>query len=97
MLYHLKLILNYNHGVALFRQKQILKSASYKHLQNGAITIYSITQCLATFYLEQFSSPSSVKEILDQIHISKWTVQTDSLFSIADYPGHISDKFTILY
>ena len=59
--------------------------------------LYSITQCLATFYLEQFSSPSSVKEILDQIHISKWTVQTDSLFSIADYPGHISDKFTILY
>ena len=41
--------------------------------------------------------PTSVTEITDQTHIFKCTVQTDNLFSIADHPGYISDKFTIIY
>ena len=33
MQYQLNLILNYNQSLALFRQKQILRSNSHKHLQ----------------------------------------------------------------
>ena len=33
MLYQLNLILNYNQGLALIGQKQILRSTSHKHLQ----------------------------------------------------------------
>ena len=46
----LKLILNSDQGLALFRQKQILTSLLVtKNLQKKRRFIYSITLCLATF------------------------------------------------
>ena len=83
MLYQLNLILNYNQGLALFRQKQILRSTSQKYLQKRNNGDFFIKLLNAWLHLtnESFPVPTSVKEILDQTHISKSTAQTDSLFS----------------
>ena len=52
MLYQYNLILIYNQGLALFRQKQILRSTCHKHLQKHSNEDYfiPIVQCFATFY-----------------------------------------------
>ena len=52
MLYQYNLILIYNQGLALFRQKQILRSTSYKHLQKHSNEDYfiRIVHSFATFY-----------------------------------------------
>ena len=42
MLYQLNLILNYNQGLAHFRKKQILRSASLKYLQKQNIEDFFI-------------------------------------------------------
>ena len=87
MPYQLNLILNHNQSLAVFRQKQILRSTSHKHLQkqnNEAFFIQLLNSWLY-FTNNNFPSPTSVKEILDQNHIFKYIVQTDNLFSIASH------------
>ena len=67
MLYQLNLILNYNQDLALFRQKQILRSTSQKYLQKRNNGDFFIKLLNAWLHLtnESFPVPTSVKEILD--------------------------------
>ena len=89
ILYQLNLILNYIQGLTLFRQKQILRSASHKnlHKQNNNNFFIQLFNAWLNFANNNFPAPMSVKDILDQTHIFKSKVQTDNLFSIASHPG----------
>ena len=89
LLYQLNLVRNYKQGLALFTQKQMLRSTTRKHLQKQNYEDFFI-QLLNTwlhFTNNNFFAHTSVKEILDQTYIFKCTVQTDNLFSIASHPG----------
>ena len=88
--YQLSLILNYNQGLALFREKQVLRFISRKHLQkrnNEDFFMQSLNATWLHFTNNNFYATTPVQEILDQTHIFKYTVQTDHLFSIASHPG----------
>ena len=65
-------ILNYNQDLVLFRQKQIL--------------FIQLLNVWLHFTNHNFPAPTSVKEIFDQTHIFKYTVQTDNLYSITTHP-----------
>ena len=68
MLYRLKLILNSYQGLAIFRQKQILKSTSPKNLQKQNNEEFFIQLLYARLRLttNKFSVPMSIEDILDQ-------------------------------
>ena len=51
------------------------------------ITLFELFNASLHFTNNNFPTPMSVKEILDQTHIFKSTFQTDNLFSIASHPG----------
>ena len=89
ILYQLNLILNYIQGLTLFRQKQILRSASHKnlHKQNNNNFFIQLFNAWLNFANNNFPAPMSVKDILDQTHIFKSKVQTDNLLSVASHPG----------
>ena len=54
----LKLILNSNLGLVLFRQKQALKFTRHKNLQKqNNEDFYSVVEYLVTFYQQQTSYP----------------------------------------
>ena len=69
MLYRLKLILNSYQGLAIFRQKQILKSTSPKNLQKQNNEEFFIQLLYARLRLttNKFSVPMSIEDILDQL------------------------------
>ena len=69
MLYRLKLILNSYQGLAIFRQKQILKSTSPKNLQKQNNEEFFIQLLYARLRLttNKFSLPMSIEDILDQL------------------------------
>ena len=69
MLYRLKLILNSYQGLAIFRQKQILKSTSPKNLQKQNNEEFFIQLLYAQLRLttNKFSVPMSIEDILDQL------------------------------
>ena len=69
MLYRLKLILNSYQGLAIFRQKQILKSTSPKNLQKQNNEEFFIQLLYARLRLttNKFSAPMSIEDILDQL------------------------------
>ena len=69
MLYRLKLILNSYQGLAIFRQKQILKSTSPKNLQKQNNDEFFIQLLYARLRLttNKFSLPMSIEDILDQL------------------------------
>ena len=69
MLYRLKLILNSYQGLAIFRQKQILKSTSPKNLQKQNNEEFFIQLLYARLRLttNKFSIPMSIEDILDQL------------------------------
>ena len=69
MLYRLKLILNSYQGLAIFRQKQILKSTSPKNLQKQNNEEFFIQLLYARLRLttNKFSIPISIEDILDQL------------------------------
>ena len=89
MLYQLNLILNYNQSLAHFRQKQILRSTSRKHLQkqNSEDFFIQLVNAWLHFTNNNFPATTSVKKILAQTDILKCTAQTDNLFSVASHPG----------
>ena len=68
MLYQLNLTRNYNQDLALFKQKQILRFNSHKHLQkqnNEDIFIHVLIAWLH-FISNNFPTPTCIKEILYQ-------------------------------
>ena len=67
MLYRLKLILNSDQGLALFRQKQIFRSTSPKNLQKQNEDFF-VQLLYAWLYINNndFPAPTSIEEILDQ-------------------------------
>ena len=69
MLYRLKLILNSYQGLAIFRQKQILKSTSPKNLQKQNNEEFFIQLLYARLRLttNKFSVSMSIEDILDQL------------------------------
>ena len=69
MLYRLKLILNSYQDLAIFRQKQILKSTSPKNLQKQNNEEFFIQLLYARLRLttNKFSIPMSIEDILDQL------------------------------
>ena len=68
MLYRLKLILNSYQGLAIFRQKQILKSTSPKNLQKQNNEEFFIQLLYARLRLTtNKSAPMSIEDILDQL------------------------------
>ena len=69
MLYRLKLILNSYQGLAIFRQKQILKSTRPKNLQKQNNEEFFIQLLYARLRLttNKFSLPMSIEDILDQL------------------------------
>ena len=80
MLYQLNLILNYNQGLALFKQKQMLRSNSHKHLQkrnNEDFFVHLLNTWL------HFTN-------------SKFPVPTSEPVFYSIPPKDISDKFTII-
>ena len=101
MLYWLKLILNYDQGPALFRQKQILTTSHKKFTKTEQWRfLYSITLCLATFNTNN-NYPMSIKEILDQriflnLHSFRLSLMSDNLYFYNIPTRNILDKFTII-
>ena len=63
MLYQLNIILNYNQDLPLFRQKQILRSSSHKHLQkqNNEDFFIQLLNTWLHFTNNNFPVPTSVK------------------------------------
>ena len=68
MQYQSNLILNYNQGLALFRQKQILRSTNHKNLQEQSHEDFFIQLLNAWLHFtnNNFTALTSVEEILDQ-------------------------------
>ena len=68
MLYLFNIILNYNQGLALFRQKQVLRSNSHKYLQKQNNEDFFIRLLNVWLHFTNSSSPTPtiVKEIYDQ-------------------------------
>ena len=69
MLHQLNLIFNYNQGLALFRQKLILRSTSQKHLQkqNNENFFIQLVNPWLHFINNNFHAPTCVKKIPDQL------------------------------
>ena len=68
MLYWLNLILSSNQGVALFRQKQILKSNRHKNLQkqNNEDSFFELLNAWLHFTYKNFPIPASTETFLDR-------------------------------
>ena len=68
MLYRLHLILDSYEGLALFRQKQILRSNRHKDLQKQYKEYFFIQFLSAWLHFanDNFPTPTFVEEILDQ-------------------------------
>ena len=102
MLYHLNLILNSNHSLALFSQKQIFRSNRHERLQkqnNEDLFIQLLNVCLY-FTNNNFPTLTSIEEILGQ-HIllnahTKLDCSSDNLYFYCIPSRNISDKFTII-
>ena len=68
MLYRLNLILNSNHGLALFRQNQILRPIVHRNLQkyNNEDFFIQLLNAWLRFANNDFPIPASIEEVLDQ-------------------------------
>ena len=68
MLYRLNLILSSNQGLALLRQKQILRSNRHKNLQrqNNEDFFIQLLNAWLHFTNNNFHTPAPIDEILDQ-------------------------------
>ena len=68
MLYQLNLILNSNHGLALFRQNQILWPIVHRNLQkwNNEDLFIQLLNTWLHFTNNDFATPTSIEEILGQ-------------------------------
>ena len=71
MLFRLKLILSSHEGLAVFRQKQIIRSTSHKKLQKQNNENFFIQVLYGWLHLtnKNFPGHMSIEEIIDQ-HIS---------------------------
>ena len=100
MLYLFNIILNYNQGLALFRQKQVLRSNSHKYLQkqNNEDFFIRLLNAWLHFTNSSFPAPTIVKKILDQpIFLNPQTKLRTYFLQPSIPPRNISDKFTIVY
>ena len=95
-------LLNFNQGLALFRQKQIFRSNKQKNLQNQNNEDFCI-QSLDTwihFTNENFPTLTSIEEILDQrIFLNPHTkldFSSDNPYFYCIPPSNTSEKFTII-
>ena len=102
MLYRLNLILNYNQGLALFRQNQILRSTRHKNLQNhnNEDFFIELRNAWLHFINNTFPTPTSIEEILDQPLFlnphTKLDFNSDNPYFYCIPPKNISDKFTTI-
>ena len=102
MLYRLKLILNSNQGLPLFRQNQILRSIRHKNLQNhnNEDFFLHILNAWLFFTNNNFPTPKSIDEIIDQpLFLNPHTqldFNSDNAYFYCISPNNISDKFTII-
>ena len=102
MLYRLNLILNTNQGLALFRQNQIFRSIRHKNLQNynNEDFFLQILNAWLLFTNNNFPSPRSIEEILDQPLFlnphTKINHNSDNPYFFSAPPKYIEDKFTII-
>ena len=95
-------LLNFNQGLALFRQKQIFRSNKQKNFQNQNNEDFCI-QSLDTwlhFTNENFPTLTSIEEILDQrIFLNPHTkldFSSDNPYFYCIPPSNTSEKFTII-
>ena len=102
MLYQLNLILNSNQGLALVRQKQILRSNRHKNFQkqNNKDFFIQLLNAWLHFTNNNFRTPTSIEEILDQPMFlnphTKLDFSSDNPYFYCIPPRNISDKFTII-
>ena len=102
MLYRLNLILNSNQGLALFKQKQILSSNRNKNLQkqNNQDFFIQLLNVWLHFTNNNFPTPTSIKEILDQPIFLNPHTKLDFISDNQHFhcipPRNILDKFTII-
>ena len=102
MLYRLNLILNSNQGLALFRQKPIVRSNRHENLQKRNNEDFFIQLLNAWLYFtnNNFPTPTSIKEIIDRpIFLNSNTklgFSSDIPYFYCIPPRNISDKFTII-
>ena len=102
MLCRLDIILNSNQGLALLRQKQILRSNRNKHLQkqNNKYYFVQLPNAWLHFKINNFRAPTYIGEILDQpIFLkprNKLDISYDNPYFYCIPSRNISDKFTII-
>ena len=102
MLYRLNLILASNQGLALFRQKKILRFNRNKNLQkqNNEDFFIQLFNVWLQFTNNNFLTPTSIKNILEQpIFLNPHTkldFSSDNAYFCCIPPRNISDKFTII-
>ena len=102
MLYQLNLILNSNHGLALFRQNQILRPIVHRNLQkyNNEDFFIQLLNAWLHFTNNDFPTPTSIEEILDQPLFlnphTKLDFNSNNPYFYRIPPNNISDKFNTL-
>ena len=102
MVYWLNLILKSNQGLALVRQKQILRSNRYEILgiQNNEDFSIQLLNAWLHFTNNNFPIAPSIEEILDHpIFLNPHTkleFSSDKAYFYCIPPRNISDKFTII-
>ena len=102
MVYRLNLILKSNQGLALVRQKQILRSNRYEILgiQNNEDFSIQLLNAWLHFTNNNFPIAASIEEILDHpIFLNPHTkldFSSDKPYFYCIPPRNISDKFTII-
>ena len=102
MLYRLNLILKSNPGLALSRQKQILRSKRNKNLQkqSNEDLFIQILNAWLHFANSDFPTPTSIEEVLDQPTFlkshTKLHFSSDNSYFYCIPPRTFSDIFTII-
>ena len=97
----LNVILNFNQGLVIFRQEQILRSNRHKNLQNQNNDDFFIQlyNSWLHFTNNNFPTPNSEKEIFDQSIFLKPYIKldfsTDNAYFCRIPPMNISEKFTM--
>ena len=99
MLYRLNLILNSNHGLALFRQNQILRPIVHRNLQkyNNEDFFIQLLNAWLPFTNNDFPNPTSIEKILDQpLFLKPHTKLGFNPYFYRIPPNNISDKFNTI-
>ena len=101
-MHRLNLIRNFNQDLAIFRQKEILRSNKHKYLQkqNNENFFIQLLSAWLHFTNNNFHIPTSVGQILDQpIFLdphTKLDFSSDNPYFYCIPPRNMWDKFTIV-